>query len=169
MLHNLSNTARRVVLVPLQHRDVEALRILRNGERKWFIYSEEIDRETQQLWFEKYLQTENDYMFSVSEVKRPDFFIGAAALYNFNDDKKTCEFGRIVIDRDAATEKGLGLDTTICACKIGFEQLGMQKIVLEVFSDNIRAVKTYQKAGFITHCEANGILKMELIKDKFII
>lgn len=169
MLHNLSDTARRVVLRPLQHRDVEALRILRNGERKWFIYSEEIDQKTQQLWFKNYLQTENDYMFSVSEVQRPDLFIGAVALYNFNNEEKTCEFGRIVINSDTATERGLGLDTTVCACKIGFKQLGLQKIVLEVFSNNIRAVKTYQKAGFIRYDEANRLLKMELLKDEFII
>ena len=169
MKHRLIRCFSHVILQPLEEKDIEPLRLLRNCERKWFNNSEEIDRETQQLWFKKYLQTENDYMFSVSEVKRPDLFIGAVALYNFNNEEQTCEFGRIVIDGDAATEKGLGFDTTVCACKIGFEQLGLQKIVLEVLSDNIRAVKTYHKAGFLIYGEANRMLKMELMKDKFII
>jgi len=167
MLHNLSNKYGRVMLGPLKYCHIESLRNLRNRERKWFIYSDEIDCKTQRLWFEKYLKTENDYFFSVSEIKRPDFFIGAVALYNFINDGKACEFGRIVIDRDATTEKGLGFDTTVCACRIGFEQLGVQKIMLEVFSDNISAMKTYLRAGFIVNEKeyGNKLLKMELLKD----
>ncbi|WP_407306652.1 GNAT family N-acetyltransferase [Desulfosporosinus sp. SB140] len=169
MNHRLTKCFGRVILRPLAEKDVELLRLLRNRERKWFIYSEEIDQKTQQLWFKKYLKTEDDYMFSVSEVKRPDLIIGMVGLYNFNNMEKTCEFGRIVIDQDTRTEKGLGFDTTVCACKIGFEILGMQRIILEVFMDNIRAMKTYQKTGFITYAKVNGMLKMELITDKFII
>jgi len=167
MFHKLTGYFNRVILQPLVEEDIEPLRVLRNRERKWFIYSEEINWKSQQLWFGKYLQKENDYMFSVTEMNRPNVFIGAVALYNVINDEKTCEFGRIVIDREAATQKELGFDTTVCACEIGFKQLGLKRIVLEVFKDNIRAVKTYQKTGFITYGETNGILKMELIKDEF--
>lgn len=103
-------------------------------------------------------------MFSVSEVNRPNIFIGAVALYNFNIERKTCEFGRIIVDHNNTYEEGLGLEATICACKIGFEYFEFQNVFLEVFRENIAAIKTYQKAGFIACSEINGIIKMCLKK-----
>ena len=167
MRHKRMGTYRRVILSPLQEMDIEALRLLRNRERRWFIYSEEIDAESQQRWYKKYLQTKDDYMFSIAEVKKPDVFIGAVALYNFNNVKKSCEFGRIVIDCNIATEKGLGYDAVICACKIGFEQLGLHLIELEVFNDNIPSIKTYHKAGFTCRSEHDKLLSMTINKDEF--
>lgn len=165
MLHSYSMEVKRVILKPLKKEHIETLRVLRNKESKWFVHSEEVDRETQLIWFKKYQQKNDDYMFSVFEVKRPEIFIGTVALYNINE--KTCEFGRIIIDHSVTNEKGLGYDTTICACKIGFEQFGLDKIILEVFNDNIPAIKTYKKVGFIVYGEENRMLKMVLKKERF--
>lgn len=76
------------------------MRILRNQERKWFIYSEKIDKKAQQFWYKKYLQTENGYMFAVSEVKRPNIFVEELALYNFNSERKASEFGPVAINHN---------------------------------------------------------------------
>ena len=52
-------------------------------------------------------------------------------------------------DETKVLEKGIGFQITKCCCDIGFEKLGMNMIYLEVFSDNIPALKTYLKVGFI--------------------
>lgn len=40
-------------LRPLEERDLEAVRVLRNASRRWFFYNEEISAEAQQAWFER--------------------------------------------------------------------------------------------------------------------
>ena len=90
-------------------------------------------------------------MFRVSPRERPEQFIGAVALYDIDGETRQAEFGRLMIDREAAGRRGLGYDATVCACEFGFARLGLQRIYLDVYADNIAAVKTYEKAGFITY------------------
>lgn len=148
MIHSYKDKYNRVMLGPLKIENIESLRILRNKQRNWFIYSEELTKEDQIKWFENYNLKKNDYMFSIHPINQQDRFIGAVALYGINEESKTAEFGRLIIDKETAKEKGLGYDATMCACTIGFEQIGLNKILLEVFEENISAIKTYQKACF---------------------
>lgn len=71
---------------------------------------------------------------------------GAVSIYEIKDG--CAEFGRLLIDRDAAGRGGLGVDATRAACKLAFEQLGVEQIALEVYCDNPAAQITYLKAGF---------------------
>lgn len=174
MEHNFSYKHNKVCITPLYEQDIEALRQLRNriDNRKWFINSNEIDKECQIKWFENYKIKKNEYMFSIHPISQQDRFIGAVALYGINKESKTAEFGRLIIDKESVEEKGLGYDATMCACSIGFEQLGLNKILLEVFEENISAIKTYQKAGFdfINSDKLdNGksIVQMQLTIEKF--
>ena len=150
MFHKFEGKYDKIILEPLKKEDIEDLRLLRNKKenRECFIYQKEISKEEQEKWFEKYLEKETDIMFVVSlkEDKRP---IGYVALYDIDNEKKTCEFGRIIVDKTKVLEKGIGAQITKCCCDIGFEKLGMNMIYLEVFSDNIPALKTYLKVGFI--------------------
>lgn len=150
MLHELKYTFNRVKLNSLKEEHIEDLRMLRNKDenRKCFIFSNKISKEGQQKWFENYKNKPNDYMFSVSTIKSLNKFIGSVALYNVDKEKKCAEFGRIIIDKDKINEKGIGLDTTIATCQVAFNILNLELIYLEVFEDNIKAIKTYEKAGF---------------------
>ena len=104
--------------------------------------------EFEEKWFDKYLEKETDIMF-IAYLKENKRSIGYVALYDINVEEKTCEFGRIIVDKTKVFEKGIGFQITKCCCDIGFEKLGMDMIYLEVFSDNIPALKTYLKVGFI--------------------
>ena len=165
MLHQLNAQYGRILLLPIEHKDIEFLRLLRNRERKWFVYSEEISEKAQEEWFARYRTVINDYMFSIYRKDNAGSTVGFAALYHVDEIKKTGEFGRIIIDKEKASERGLGYDSTVCACLIGFEQLHLDKIMLEVFSNNISAIKTYEKAGFVSCKENNSIIYMELTKN----
>lgn len=150
----------RVKLSPLFQKDIEKLRSVRNRERKWFINGGLITGEAQITWYDGYRGNPGDYMFTVSELANPEVFIGAAAIYNVDEEHKRAEFGRLIIDKTLAAGKGLGYDATVCACNIGFEQLGLAEIYLEVLSDNISALKTYIKAGFSETGSESGIIYM---------
>lgn len=147
MNHNFAVEYERVKLVPLSAEDAEKMRVLRNKNSAKFFSHSEITAEDQQRWFRKYLDTPDDYMFSVY-LKETNVWVGAVSIYNVESDLKTAEFGRILIDKDATAEYGLGVDTTIAACRFAFAQLQLTTLHLEVYSDNIPAVHTYIKAGF---------------------
>lgn len=159
-----------IVLKSLEQKNIEDLRILRNKKenRKCFIYQNEITREEQEKWYKNYLKKENDIMFSAfinGVLEKP---IGYAALYDIDKNSKKCEFGRIIVDKSRVSKKGIGYQITKCLCEIGFEKLGLELIYLEVFSDNIPAIKTYLKVGFVEKNrykkEGKEIIYMELYK-----
>jgi len=162
MKHSYKDDFGRVELEPLEEENIESLRVLRNRERKHFIHTDIIEPLDQRNWYERYLHKSGDIMFQAMLQQR---FVGACALYGMSDGK--AEFGRLVIDRESAGIKGLGFDTTACACKIGFEQLKLSEIWLKVLSDNIAAVKTYEKCGFLLLEEANGISHMHIRYNEF--
>ncbi len=143
MKHSYSYNYNRVQIKPLEEYEIEQMRVLRNSHRYCFVYSDIITKEAQKVWFQNYLQKPDDYVFSVYLNKK---WIGTASIYNVSENK--AEFGRLLIDNQSTNEKGLGLDTTIGVCSIAFEQLGITKILLQVYEDNIPAYKTYMKAGF---------------------
>lgn len=169
MDHNLNDNYNRVRLEPLKLCEIQKMRELRNENREWFISREVITPNQQSEWYNNYLIKENDFMFSVY-YKHTDIWVGTIGLYNIIDSE--AELGRIIVNSKLANEKGLGLDATICACKIAFNKLNISKIKLEVFSNNFSAIKTYQKAGFEYSDKAKidtSILNMELLKENLII
>ena len=151
MLHEFKKNYGDIILKPLEWKNIEELRNLRNKEenRKCFIYQKEITKEEQENWYKKYLEKEEDIMFSAFLKADEEYLIGFAAFYDIDKNSKKCEFGRIIVDKNKVTKKGIGYQITKCLCDIGFQNLGLDMIYLEVFSDNIPALKTYEKAGFI--------------------
>ncbi|MCJ7435442.1 MAG: GNAT family N-acetyltransferase, partial [Anaerolineales bacterium] len=45
--------------------------------------------------------------------------------------------------------QGLGTEAMTLLLRIGFETLNLNRIFLRVYADNSRAVRSYEKAGFI--------------------
>lgn len=147
MKHDYTVEYGRVKLCPLSQDDAEKMRILRNQNSSRFFDTNIITQEQQRKWYELYLSNEYDYMFSVYLVKSEQW-VGAVSIYNVDSEKKEAEFGRLLIDKQNVTEKGLGLDTTLAACQFAFDKLGLNTVFLEVMQDNIAAVKTYERAAF---------------------
>lgn len=143
MNHDLTAQNGELSLRPLCEADVEKLRVLRNRNRESFVNSAEVTPEGQTQWYRRYLEKDGDYVFSVFFRER---WIGSVSLYDVCGE--TAEFGRLLIDRQAAGRGGLGVEATTAACDAGFRELGLKTIRLEVYTDNVPAQITYLKAGF---------------------
>lgn len=143
MQHQFSYSLGHLQLRPMLMEHIEDMRILRNKFRYCFVNSNEISAEEQKNWYTIYLHTENDYMFSIFFQEK---WIGAVSLYHVTP--QSAEFGRLVLDSVKAGQHGLGVTAVCAACKIGFSQLSLSEIYLDVYEDNLTAVKTYEKAGF---------------------
>lgn len=146
MKHSFAEANEYIELRPFSSNDSELYRQLRNQEhnRRCFLSSGVITETAQQQWYEAYLKKANDYMFSIYTKK--GLFLGGAALYDVHG--QSAEFGRILIDKSVSPKGGVGYQVLLLLCKIAHEQLHLQSLHLEVFEDNLPAVKTYEKAGF---------------------
>lgn len=149
MIHHYRIEGERLILEPLSQENIEYLRLLRNRSenRSAFFDSALIDQESQKRWYQKYQSKKGDYMFQVRERISGDV-IGAVALYDIDSQNSVAEFGRLVIDAEKAGGYGYGTEASALACRIGFEQMRLERIDLSVWTDNIKALTIYRKLGF---------------------
>ena len=160
-----NNIVHDVYIRELAQSDIEFLRLLRNKEdnRKNFIYQKEISYEEQLRWYAKYEDTSNDYMYTIIS-RKDEMPLGFAAIYNVVNN--VGEFGRLIVDKTRYTSSGLGKYILSHLIDIAKEKLGLQRLKLEVFEDNIAAMKVYKFCGFQEYSEStsNGrkIIHMEL-------
>ena len=160
-----NNIVHDVCIRELVESDIEFLRLLRNKEenRKNFIYQKEISYEEQLRYYDRYKNTSNDYMYTIIS-KKDEIPLGFAAIYDVTNN--IGEFGRLIVDKTRYTSPGLGKYILNHLIDIAREKLGLQKLRLEVFEDNVPAMKIYKFCGFQGYSESivNGrkLIYMEL-------
>ena len=163
MKHNYRFESKRLIYRPLEWEDIEDLRVLRNRNRDFFFSTDLVTEEGQRKWYEHYLEKQDDIMFVVEKKEQPGQFIGAGALYDIDWDAMTCEYGRTVIDKELAPEKGIGTEATAAMCMFGFDVLQMNKIIGYVLKSNERILKVDQRAGYrIIEEQEDGNIYIEM-------
>ncbi|MET7696646.1 GNAT family protein [Streptomyces sp. NPDC005485] len=84
--------------------------------------------------------------------------VGEVVLYEWDPDARSCSFRTLVGPRGRG--RGLGTEATRLIVGYGFEQLGLNRIQLELFSDNHRARRVYEKVGFVEE----GVRRQALVR-----
>lgn len=148
MRHNYAIFYQNIYLRPLCKEDIEYLRMWRNNpENTRYLRSiSYITPQMQESWYDAYLHNEDEIIFGIVETKTLKRLIGSLSFYHFQGVQ--AEFGKILIGAPEAHGKKAGLHATIAALKIGFETLGLKRIVLDVYEENGAAVHIYKEAGF---------------------
>lgn len=121
---------------PMLRKQIDDARIpTMEDQKKWFLRVQEPDRK----------------FFSLLTV--PDgMLIGNCGFVDIDAGKGEAMF-RITIGDSNAHGKGYGTEAVQLLLKHGFEGMGLQRIFLRVLKSNLRAVRTYEKAGFIVLSE----------------
>ena len=70
---------------------------------------------------------------------------GTASLMEINWRHRRARFGILLGDRHG---RGLGTEATRLVLDWGFNMLGLANVLLEVLTDNERAIRAYERAGF---------------------
>jgi len=55
----------------------------------------------------------------------------------------------ILIGAQAQRGGGYGTEAMRLACRFAFEEMGLERVELETFEFNTRAVRSYEKVGFV--------------------
>jgi RimJ/RimL family protein N-acetyltransferase len=101
-----------------------------------------------QSWFEKDTeeQPEKSFFFLIRTLQ-DDRLIGFVGLWVDEWSRGEAEVGIGIGDRES-WGKGFGTDAMQAILRYGFTELNLNRITLEVFDYNARAIRSYEKAGF---------------------
>lgn len=121
------------------------------------------------------LDTEINFKHAPSAIATD--WIGAISLYDIDNINKRAEFGRFYIGEDACLGKGYGEEALRVLLEHGFNDIGLNKIYADVFSNNYRIIRLYSKVGFVTEAilmqhylvsgEFTDVTRMVVLKEDY--
>jgi len=117
-----------------------------------------VSEEKEIKWVRKKLE-EKAELFSMIE-KESGEFIGNIELMDIKDN--TAELGIAITA--GKQDAGYGTEAVLATIKYGFERLGMNRIFLKVYPDNIRAIRVYEKCGFNEYSRTESDVFMEIMR-----
>lgn len=151
-------TGNKVVLRPFEDKDCDhMLRILEEPELRRLTGSVADDEEANeptspeereeiiQWYHSRNLQSDR---LDLAVIDRESQELVGEVVFNMYEKATGIVNFRILLSRSGCN-KGIGTEATSLFLKYGFEELGLHKVELEVYSFNPRAERVYQKNGFV--------------------
>jgi len=92
-----------------------------------------------------YHSNDEEIIFMVETLEKIPF--GHFSLYNFCQESRSCEFGRVVRGLSIGPNGGFTLSVKFLLWW-AVSSFGLEKIILEVFEDNMKANALYSRCGF---------------------
>jgi len=104
----------------------------------------------EESWFENILNNPIDERPLVIEVMEDDEWrmIGNSGFHNLEWRNRNAELGIFIGDK-SYWDQGYGTEVVKLLMRHGFSTLNLHRIYLRVFEDNPRAIRSYEKAGFV--------------------
>jgi RimJ/RimL family protein N-acetyltransferase len=131
---------------------------LNDPEIKHLTSTPDFSKEDQQNWFSG-LEKNDSYW--VQGIQYDNKIIGVAGLKKIDPSKKTAEYFGYIGEKEY-WGKGLSKDLFKLIFKIAKDQFALESLYLNVVPDNIRAVKSYEKAGFSISDRTDSNITMSL-------
>ncbi|MEI6737846.1 MAG: GNAT family N-acetyltransferase [Pseudomonadota bacterium] len=136
----------------------------RDGVRRWFRQSAMIDIEAHRAWFREHQLGDDALMFIVEEVATGEA-VGQVSIYSIDRETGEAEVGRFIAAPNASG-KGYIRAAIIALTKFAFDALSLERVYLEVFASNERAIRLYASVGFIPFKSTDGCDDMMLMEMK---
>lgn len=111
-----------------------------------FLFRTPLTKEMHLKWIEEKIGSGQVEQFIICEKER-NRGIGSFYFRDIDNKHHTAELGIFIGEKDALG-KGYGTEAVQIGIKYGFENLKLEKIMLRVISDNVPAIKNYEKNGF---------------------
>ena len=104
----------------------------------------------EEKWFEDAMQRPQAEKPLVIDMKDGTDWslIGNSSFFDFNWMARSAEVG-IMIGEKTLWNQGYGTEAMTLLQRHGFGTLNLNRIYLRVYADNKRAIRTYEKAGFV--------------------
>lgn len=132
--------------------DPEVTRTLAIGARATDVRAEEV-------FIEKTNASAHDVLFGIV-VRETDQLIGSTGLDQIDFQNQNAIFG-MMIGEKRAWGKGYGTEVTALVMQYAFGELHLNRVQLQVFEYNLRAMRVCEKVGF----RREGVLRQEHVYD----
>ena len=143
---NQSNNS--VSLRPIDERDTLNVLKWRNKVKYYLFSQDDVTEEMHLSWLNNYVKTGKCHQFIIEVADNSSLYpIGTIFIKNIDQERKEGEYG-IFIGEEAARGKGYGRSASEMILKYAFEVLGLNTVVLYVFSFNESAIHMYSSLGF---------------------
>jgi RimJ/RimL family protein N-acetyltransferase len=103
--------------------------------------------EQEQDFYSQMLRSSQNKVFTIQNENGRQ--IGNIGLHNINWEWSTATVGIMIGEKDH-WGKGYGTDAMKTIVNFAFNMMNLRRLSLEVNADNIRGIKCYEKAGFVT-------------------
>ena len=124
-------------------------------------YSHEITLEMELEWIKRVIEKEDEYRCAI-EVD--GLYVGNIYLTNITHTQ--AEY-HIFIGEKSFWGKGIAYKASRQILNYAFNELHLERVLLEVDSRNSKAIKLYLKLGFEKQAIRDGFIIMELISSKY--
>jgi len=116
----------------------------------------------EEAWFERMLKSPAHEHPLVIEIAQGETWvpIGNSGFHDIDWRIRSAEVG-IFIGEKSYWDKGYGTEVMRMLLKHGFDTLNLNRIALRVYEDNLRAIRCYEKAGFVNE----GRFRQAMYKD----
>lgn len=138
-----------IYLRMMTYEDTENIVRWRNSDsvRKNFIYQALFTKESHENWIRTMIDTGKVVQMIICE-KESDRPIGSVYLRDIDRMHQKAEYG-IFIGEEDARGKGYGSSAARLMIKYAFEEMQLHRLFLRVYAENVRAIRSYEKAGFV--------------------
>ena len=129
--------------------------------RRYLTMYRPLSRAEEERWVESLLSRRDDIVLAI-EVREGNSWvhIGNIGLHRIDWVNRVAKLGIVIGERDY-WGKGYGTEATRTMLRYAFLELGLNRVELEVFDFNERAIRYYEKAGFVRE----GVRRKALYRD----
>jgi len=127
--------------------------------RRNFIYQALFTREGHEHWIRTKVETGQVVQMIICD-QTTDMPLGSVYIRDIDREHNKAEYG-IFIGEEDARGRGIGTAAAKLMLQYCFEEEQLHRVYLRVFAENVQAVRSYEKAGFVQE----GYLKGDVCID----
>ena len=138
-----------IYLRPMTWDDTDLIVRWRNSDavRLNFIYQEPFTREGHESWIRNMVETGKVVQMIICET-RDDTPLGSVYIRDIDRQHNKAEYG-IFIGEESARGRGIGTAAAGLMLEYCFREEKLHRVYLRAFASNARAIRSYEKAGFV--------------------
>lgn len=138
----------KIILRPVELSDIDQLLNINDIDvRQTLLSVFPLNRVREEEWVRSLYSSERNVVFGIVPLNQ-ETLIGTTGLHRIDWVNRLAEFGITITDK-RFWNMGFGTEATKLTLKYAFEYLNLNRVSLNVYEYNKRAIHVYEKCGFV--------------------